>query len=122
MRHTVCGRLRSCPFSISTIFPFSSTRRCRLRLPSVSEHSCLRSANVSPLGWVISDVNTLRRARSWMTRLSPAYANRPSREERSLDFIAVLLRAKEHDARHQQLAYAEGNAHGPWRKRTAVSG
>jgi hypothetical protein len=39
MRQMVCGRLRSWPFTISTIPSVSRTRRCRLRFPSVSEQS-----------------------------------------------------------------------------------
>src|SRR4051794_31882796 len=112
MRQTVSERFLSMPFTISTILPCSSTRRWRLRLPSVSAHSSLRSLKVSPLGFVISEVSTLRRARSWMVRSSPSYAKRPSLFE-ALAFILRLPAVECQNGRHHQLPHAVRNSHGP---------
>src|ERR1700722_727243 len=92
------------------MFSFSSTCRGRLRLPSVSPQSCLRSPKVNPLVSVIRDVSTLRRARSWITRSSPSYANRASLD---LDFICARMRAEQQKSCHQQLSCPIGNAHSP---------
>src|SRR5947207_3899167 len=124
MRQTVCGRLRSCPLTISTIFAFSSTWRWRLRLPSVSEHNCFKSPNVTPLEFEISDVNTLSRARSWITRSSPSYAKRPSLPRSSrpgvLGFIFTFSRIEKQNSRNQQLARSVRDAHRPRGESAAV--
>src|SRR5260370_226577 len=58
------GRLRSYSFTVSTIFAFSSTRRWRLRLPSVRAQSCFKLPKVNPFGCATREVSTLSRARS----------------------------------------------------------
>src|SRR5579859_5388782 len=119
MRQTVSGRLRSWPLAISTILARSSTRRCRLRLPSVRAHSSFRSLKVTPRGLVMSEVSTLSRARSWITRSKPSYAKRPS-FDRLLVLIARLPLVEEQNSGYEQLPGAVGNAHRPRRKRARV--
>src|SRR6185437_9253829 len=70
-RQVVCGRFCSKPFATSTRPASCSTCRCRLRLPSVSPQSDFRSLKRSPLGCRASEVSTLSRARSWITRSRP---------------------------------------------------
>src|SRR5204863_426268 len=76
--HTVCGLLFAYPFSTSTSFASCSIARCRLKFPSVSLHSTLRSLNVSPPACEASDAMMLKRAFSWITRSKPSYAYRPA--------------------------------------------
>ena len=59
MRQKVCGRLFWTLFAIAISLASSSTCKCRLRFPSVSAQSCLRSPNNNPFECVTSDVNTL---------------------------------------------------------------
>src|SRR6185437_15733526 len=75
MRTVVCTRPRSSSLVIWIILSSSSTCRWRARLPSVSAQSCFTSTKLSPSGCVISEVRTLSRARSWITRSRPSYAN-----------------------------------------------
>src|SRR3984893_18804995 len=58
----------------------------------------------------MSEVSTLRRAFSWITRSSPSYANRPVRSFCGLGM--ALSPAAIENGGHQELPDAEGERHG----------
>src|SRR5687767_1804821 len=127
-RQSVCGRLFLKPFHTSTNPASCNTCNCRLRFPSVSAHSALRSLNKSPSTWLASDARMLSRAFSWITRSSPSYANRPgSRATGSRPFASFCfclfpaampaLQCPVEKDRRQQLPGAKHDAHRPRRQR-----
>src|SRR6185437_1034188 len=98
----------------------SSTCRCLARLPSVSAQSRFNSTKLSPFGWVISEVSTLSRARSWITRLRPSYAKGAA----ALDFFVIglcLLLGKVMDSRNHRHAQAIRNRHRCRRQSARIS-
>src|ERR1700704_3331802 len=103
-------------------FASSSTCKCRLRLPSVSAHSCFRSPNSSPLAWVTSEVSTLRRARSWMTRSSPSYAKRGPVVFLLPRLFKCFPISELKYGGDQQLAHTEWNTHHPGRQGPGSAG
>src|SRR5258706_10407519 len=83
--------------------------RWRLRFPSVKWQRCFRSPKARPFGWPASEVRMARRARSWITRSRPSYANRPWARSR-LFAMRGLAMAME-DGGREELAHAERHGH-----------
>src|ERR1700728_1440621 len=123
MRTVVCARPMSPSFVSRPMFSSSRTCRCRARLPSVRAQSCFSSTKLRPLGCVISDVRTLNRARSWITRSSPSYAKRAAGTDLELlAFIdGCLLRIKIMNHSNESHTDPVRDGHGGWREGTVIS-